>query len=139
MSQRTGGLPSPYFTDARSTVPVALIGPSPRSGVKPRSRMVSAATTNMTASTAPRMRNGTPRFVSWAITPPSTDPASIAAPPTIMARPNTVSRLPRYSVARSASTSQASTAPEKNVNPRPSSTETTAHAQNGDSHTQSSQ
>ena len=36
-----------------------------------------------------------------------------------------------------ASTSQASTAPEKNVNPRPSRIETTAHAQNGPSICQS--
>jgi hypothetical protein len=34
-------------------------------------------------------------------------------------------------VAVSASTSHASTAPEKNVNPRPISRETTAHCQNG--------
>ena len=36
-------------------------------------------------------------------------------------------------VACSASTSQASTAPEKKVKPRPSSSETSAHAQNGPS------
>ena len=62
--------------------------------------MVRAATTNMSTSTPARMRNGTPRLVSCATTPPSTDPPSIATLPTIRARPNTVSRLPRYSVAR---------------------------------------
>ena len=55
----------------------------------------------------------------------------MAAPPTIWPRPNTVSSWPSYPVKVSASTSQASTAPEKNVKPSPISTETTAHAQKG--------
>ena len=55
----------------------------------------------------------------------------MAAPPTICPRPNTVSSCPVKPVAASASTSHASTAPEKNVNPRPSHIETTAHCQNG--------
>ena len=63
--------------------------------------------------------------------PPATEPVSMAAPLTTCPRPKTDSRLPSNPVAFSASTSQASTAPEKNVKPRPSSTETTAHAQNG--------
>ena len=50
---------------------------------------------------------------------------------TIWPRPKTDSRLPVNPVAASASTSHASTAPEKKVKPRPSSIETTAHAQNG--------
>lgn len=42
-------------------------------------------------SIAARSGSGTPRSVTWATTPPSSDPASIAAPPTLCARP---SRLP---------------------------------------------
>ena len=63
--------------------------------------------------------------------PPATDPPSIAAPDTTCPRPNTDSTEPVKPVAVRASTSQASTAPEKNVKPRPISTEATAHAQNG--------
>src|SRR5918992_4834597 len=54
-----------------------------------------------------------------------------AAPETIWPRPNTASSSPLNPVALSASTSHASTAPEKNVNPRPSSIDTSAHCQNG--------
>ena len=70
--------------------------------------------------------------------PPATEPVSIAAPVTIWPRPNTDSSSPVKPVAVSASTSQASTAPEKKVKPRPSSIETTAHCQNGASICQSS-
>ena len=52
---------------------------------------------------------------------------------TIWPRPNTVSRLPSYPAKCSASTSQASVAPEKNVKPSPISTDDSAHAQNGPS------
>ena len=69
--------------------------------------------------------------------PPATDPVSIAAPDAICPRANTASRSPSKPVALSASTSQASTAPEKNVKPSPIRTETTAHAQNGASSFQS--
>ena len=69
--------------------------------------------------------------------PPATDPVSIAAPDTIWPRPNTASSSPVKPVAASASTSHASTAPEKNVNPRPSSSDATAHSQNGASICQS--
>ncbi len=55
----------------------------------------------------------------------------MATPPTICPRPNTVSSWPSYPEKCSASTSHASTAPEKNVKPSPISIETTAHAQNG--------
>ena len=55
----------------------------------------------------------------------------MAAPDTIWPRPNTVSSSPSNPVAASASTSQASTAPEKNVKPRPSRIDTPAHSQNG--------
>ena len=89
------------------------------------------ATTNITARTAPRRMNGNPRLTSCASTPPASEPVSIAAPPTICPRPNTVSSSPVNPVAWSASTSQASTAPEKNVNPRPSASDASAHAQNG--------
>ena len=82
-------------------------------------------------STAARTTNGTPRLVAWAITPPSTEPANIAIPVTTSPRPNTASRLPVYPVDVSASTSQASTAPEKKVKPSPSSTDTIAHQTKG--------
>jgi hypothetical protein len=52
---------------------------------------------------------------------------------------NTGSRSPRNPLACRASTSHASTAPEKNVNPSPSSTDASAHAQNGALHTHMSQ
>ena len=52
-------------------------------------------------------------------------------PLTTCPRPKTDSSEPSYRVASRASTSHASTAPEKNVNPSPSRTETAAHAQNG--------
>ena len=70
--------------------------------------------------------------------PPATEPVSIALPVTIWPRPNTDSRSPVKPVAVSASTSHASTAPEKKVNPRPSSIDASAHAQNGASICQSS-
>jgi hypothetical protein len=70
--------------------------------------------------------------------PPATEPTSIAAPATIWPLPKTDSSSPSKPVALSASTSHASTAPEKNVKPRPSPTETSAHAQNAASHCQSS-
>ena len=52
------------------------------------------ATTIVTPSIAARIRYGTPRFVAWAMTPPETVPTSIAAPPTVWARPKTCSRWP---------------------------------------------
>ena len=52
-------------------------------------------------------------------------------PVTIWPRPKTGSSGPSYALARNASTSHASTAPEKNVNPSPMSMETSAQAQNG--------
>ena len=89
------------------------------------------ATTSVTPSIPARTIYGTPRLVSWAMTPPATDPTSIAPPPTTCARPKTDSRLPVKPVASSASTSQASVAPEKNVKPRPSRTEAIAQPHNG--------
>jgi hypothetical protein len=52
--------------------------------------------------------------------------------------PKTASRLPSNPVACRASTSHASTAPEKKVKPRPRPTETRAHAQKAASTCQSS-
>jgi hypothetical protein len=77
------------------------------------------------------MMYGTPRFVAWAMTPPSTEPTRVAAPPTVWARPKTDSRLPVKPVAPRASTSHASVAPEKNVKPRPSRTDASAQPMNG--------
>ena len=64
--------------------------------MKPRSFIIRAATKNIAPSTPTRIRNGTPRFVACAITPPSTDPPSIAAPPTICPLPITDSSVPSY-------------------------------------------
>ena len=89
------------------------------------------ATANITASTTARRTNGTPRLVTCAMYPPATEPVSMAAPVTTCPFPKTVSRFPSKPVACSASTSHASTAPEKNVNPSPINIETTAHAQKG--------
>ena len=69
--------------------------------------------------------------MAWAIRPPATDPVSIAIPETICPFPKTDSRSPVKPVAASASTSHASTAPEKKVKPSPSSIDATAHSQNG--------
>jgi hypothetical protein len=80
---------------------------------------------------AVRSRNGMPRLVSWARNPPATEPTSIAAPLTTWPRPNTLSSVPSKPAAVSASTSHASVAPEKNVNPSPGMSETATHCQNG--------
>ena len=82
------------------------------------SRMNRKAISNVTPSRAARSTYGMPRPVTWATTPPRTEPVSIATPVTIWARPKTAQR-PLEPVALSASTSQASVAPEKNVNPSP--------------------
>ena len=52
------------------------------------------AITSATPRIAARMTYGTPRFVTWAMTPPLTEPTSIAAPPTVWARPKIDSRSP---------------------------------------------
>ena len=96
--------------------------------------MNSKAITRVTPSIAARTRYGTPRSDTWAMTPPATDPTSIAAPPTVWARPKIDSRLPLKPVAVSASTSHASVAPEKNVNPRPSRIEASAQPSSGACH-----
>lgn len=118
--------------EADSTSLLSRRGCAADRGVKPRSFISRNATTNISRRIATRRRNGTPSDVTWAMTPPSTEPPSIAAPDTICPRPSTVSRCPWKPVAVRASTSQASTAPEKKVKPRPISTETTAQAQNGE-------
>ena len=104
---------------------------TPRLRREPRSRIRRNATTNIDQEHADAQQERHAEFVACAITPPATEPPNIAAPPTIWPRPNTDSRPPSYRRASSASTSHASTAPEKKVKPSPSSTERTAHAQNG--------
>ena len=131
MSQRTGRLRRPCSTEASSSDRIAGSVRADRSGVKPRSCMNSSATTTVTSRSPTRTRNGTPRFVAWAITPPSTEPPSIAAPVTAWPRPKTVVRSPAKPVAVRASTSHASTAPEKKVKPSPIAIDDSAHAQNG--------
>ena len=71
----------------------------PRAGVNPRSCMNRKATTNVTPSIAARSTYGTPRLVAWAMTPPDTEPTSMAAPPIVWARPKTPSRWPVKPVA----------------------------------------
>ncbi len=109
----------------------ATPGDAERSGVNPTSRMKVPATTVMTTSRPTRTRKGAPSDVACARRPPPTAPSSIATPPTTWARANTASSGSSWPVAASASTSHASTAPEKNVKPSPMSTDTTAHCQNG--------
>jgi hypothetical protein len=75
--------------------------------------MRNQATMNVSARIAARSRNGRPNEVNWAATPMSVDPVK---PP-----------------AWRASTSHASTAPEKNVKPSPMSIEERANAQKGPS------
>jgi hypothetical protein len=87
--------------------------------------------TKVSPSRALRTTNGTPRLEAWAMMPPSTEPLSMATPSTACPLANTGSSGPSYPLKRSASTSHASTAPEKNVKPRPITTDTAAHAQNG--------
>ena len=101
--------------------------------------MSTAATTNMTSRMPARTRSGTPRFESCDDSAEHRTGEHRHVAATITARPKTASRLPRYPVAWRASTSHASTAPEKKVKPSPSRTDTIARAQNGDCHTQSSQ
>ncbi len=131
ISHLTAGTRQPYSIEAEAIFRISASGRPPFSGVNPTSCMSLKATTNITTRTRPRSTNGTPRLVCWAMKPPATEPTSIAAPLTIWPRPNTVSSSPVKPVAVSASTSHASTAPEKKVKPRPSSIEATAHCQNG--------
>jgi len=83
------------------------------------------------AGSLPRFEMKANRLIRAAMNPPATDPPSIAMPETICPRAKTDSTLPVKPVAASASISHASTAPEKNVKPSPSSIDATAHAQNG--------
>ena len=130
ISHLTAGTRQPYSIEAEAILRISSIGRPPFWGVKPTSCISANATANITTSTAPRSTNGTPKLVCWAMKPPATEPVSIAVPETIWPRPNTVSSSPVKPVASSASTSHASTAPEKNVKPRPSSIEAIAHSQN---------
>ena len=138
ISHLTAGTRQPYSIESAVILRISASGRPPFSGVKPTSCMSLNATTNITTSTPPRRRKGTPRLVCWAMKPPATEPVSIATPVTIWPLPNTDSRSPVEPGRVSASTSQASTAPEKKVKPSPSSIETSAHAQNGASTCQSS-
>ena len=131
ISHFTAGTRQPYSIEFPAMRRTSVATPALRSGVKPRSCISRNATTNITSSTIPRRTNGTPSPACCAMNPPATEPVSIAAPDAIWPRANTASRSPSKPVALSASTSQASTAPEKNVNPSPIRIETTAHAQNG--------
>src|SRR5262245_61927081 len=125
----TGALPSPYFTAPSRTCVTSRSGLSDLFGVNPTSCISRNAAANVAASTTTLTTYGKPRLVTCARYPPATEPESIATPSTIDPLAKTESSRPVNPLAVSASTSQASTAPEKNVNPRPSSMETSAHAQ----------
>ena len=131
ISHLTAGTRQPYSIDSDAIRRISASGRPPRSGAKPMSCISPNATMNITARIAARRTNGAPRLTCCARNPPATDPVSMAPPPTICPRPKTASSSPVKPVAWSASTSQASTAPEKNVNPSPSASDESAHAQNG--------
>jgi hypothetical protein len=131
VSHFTAGTRQPYSIEASAILRIERSGRSPLTGVKPRSRMSRNATPNITPRMTPRSTNGAPRLTCSARKPPATEPVSIATPLTTWPRPKTDSSAPSNPVAPSASTSHASTAPEKNVKPRPMSSETAAHAPNG--------
>jgi hypothetical protein len=130
ISHFTAGTRQPYSIEFVQIVRISASGRPPLSGVKPTSCMSRNATTNIRARINPRAMKGAPRLIASATNPPATEPISIPAPVTIWPRPNTDSRSPSKPVALSASTSHASTAPEKKVNPSPSRSEATAQAQN---------
>ena len=69
--------------------------------------------------------------MTWAISPPATDPPSIATPVTVWPLASTASRPPGRPLAASASASHASVAPLKKVNPNPSAADATSHHPNG--------
>src|SRR6202022_196733 len=131
ISHLTAGTRKPYSIEAEAIFRISVSTRPPFSGENPTSCISLNATPNIATRIRPRSTKGTPRLVCWAINPPTTEPLSIATPVTTWPRPNTASSSPVKPVALSASTSHASTAPEKNVNPRPIRTETTAHCQNG--------
>ena len=94
MSHLTAGTRQPWSTEAAAILRISVSGRPLFSGVKPTSCIIRNATANITTSTTPRSTNGTPRLVHVAISPPATDPASIATPLTICPRPNTASSDP---------------------------------------------
>ena len=67
MTRRTEGTRQPYSIESASRPRISVSGRPPRFGVKPRSRIRTKATQNMTASTTARRTKGTPRFVTWAM------------------------------------------------------------------------
>ena len=112
-------------------------GLSPRFRSNPRSCISTNAVMNIRIRIAARSTNGNPRLTAWARKPPAIEPVSMPMPVTIWPRASTDSSGPWNCVAASASTSHASTAPEKNVKPSPRPSETSAQAQNGASICQS--
>ena len=131
ITQRTRRLSSPCRSDARTIPAISRRTDVRGAGVKPMSRIDRHATTNVASSNNARTTYGVPRFVSCASTPPPIEPPIIAIPLATCPFANAASSDPSYPVACSPSTSQASVAPLKNVNPRPSSIDTTAQSTNG--------
>ena len=95
----TAGTRQPCSTEALAIARISVVSRPPRRGVKPISRITVKASPNITTSTAPRSRNGTPSDVTWATYPPITEPVSIANPLTTCPFANTESRLPVNPVA----------------------------------------
>ena len=83
ISQRTGGLRNPWSSDDLEDAPHLLRHGRPLSGseadVAHRDERDQEGQASMTA----RRTYGTPRFVTWAMTPPARVPVSIAIPPAI--------------------------------------------------------
>ena len=127
------GFPSPCSIAPRRTLLTSSTRVLPRLGVKPMSRIITNANTNVTRQDdSARRMYGTPRFVACATGRRRPSRRASRTPSTISPLANTdSSRPPSNPLAVSASTSHASTAPEKNVKPSPRKAEAIAHAQNG--------
>ena len=95
----TAGTRQPCSIDALAIARISVVSRPPRLGVKPTSRITAKASANITTSTAPLSRNGTPSEVSWATYPPTTEPVSMATPVTTCPFAKTESRLPVNPVA----------------------------------------
>ena len=116
-----------------------MIGPIDLSGVNPRSFITNAAKTSITHQNARAYQEGDPEVGRLRDHPAEHRAGEHGDAGDHQPLPNTDSRLPVKPVNASASTSQASTAPEKNVNPSPSRIETIAHHTNGACQSESSQ
>src|SRR2546429_393306 len=74
ISQRTDGTRRPYSIEAEAIFRISVSTRPPFSGENPTSCISLKATTNIATRMRPRRTKGIPRFVSWAISPPATEP-----------------------------------------------------------------